>query len=189
MSSRRSTILLLLALSLVLMACGGGNQPASVSWRNVTLQMPDGWYVFEEEETRLSISNADIGPEAMRGVDPDDDEVELPTDVVAMFFTFEPRAAPADWRAYAEQQDATVESDEQIVIGEDVPATRIVMNYVTDDVPLREMVVVIPSRGIVVLAQPVPRAGQQDGPEVFLDYVDTFIEVLDAAQFGAPVME
>lgn len=189
MSSRRSIVLLLIALSLVLTACGGGNQPSSVTWRNVTLQMPDGWYVFEEEETRLSISNADIGPEAMRGVDPDNDEVELPTDVVAMFFTFEAQASPADWRAYAEQQDATVESDEQIVIGEDVPATRIVMNYVTDDVPLREMVVVIPSRRIVVLAQPVPRAGQQDGPEVFLEYVDTFIEVLDTAQFGAPVME
>ena len=189
MSSRRSIILLLVALSLVLTACGGGNQPSSVTWRNVTLQMPDGWYVFEEEETRLSISNADIGPEAMRGADPDDDEAELPNDVVAMFFTFEAQASPAAWRAYAEQQDATVESDEQILVGEDVPATRIVMNYVTDDVPLREMVVVVPSRGIVVLAQPVPRAGQQDGPEVFLDYVDTFIEVLDTAQFGAPVME
>ena len=135
MSSRRSIILLLIALSLVLTACGGGNQPSSVTWRNVTLQMPDGWYVFEEEETRLSISNADIGPEAMRGADPDDDEAELPNDVVAMFFTFEAQASPAAWRAYAEQQDATVESDEQILVGEDVPATRIVMNYVTDDVP------------------------------------------------------
>ena len=190
MSSHRSTVLFLVALALVLTACGGGNQPSSVTWRNVTLQMPDGWYVFEEEETRLSISNADIGPEAMRGVDIDpDDEVELDDDVVAMFLTFEPQASPADWRAYAEQQDATVESDEQIVIGGDVPATRIVMNYVTDGVPLREMVVVIPSRRVVVLAQPVPWAGQQDGPEVFLDHVDTFIEVLDTAEFGAPAME
>ena len=188
MSYRRSIFLLLAALSLLFVACGGGNQPSSVTWRNVTLPMPDGWYVFEDEDTRLSISNADIGPEAMRTTQEDPD-VESRTDVVAMFFTFEPRTVPGDWRTYAEQQDATVESDEQIIVGGDVPATRIVFSYVTDDVPLREMVVVIPSRNIVVLAQPVPTFGQQDGPELFLDHVDTFIEVLEAAEFGAPVLE
>jgi hypothetical protein len=187
-STRRSPPLFLVVLALVLTACGGGNQPSTVTWRNVTLQMPDGWYLFEEEETRLSISNADIGPEAMRTVEEDPD-VEPRTDVVAMFLTYEPRTVPGDWRTYAEQQDATIESDEQIVVGGDVPATRIVFSYVTDDVPLREMVVVIPSRSIVVLAQPVPTLGQQDGPEVFLDHVDTFIEVLDTADLGAPVLD
>jgi hypothetical protein len=186
-STRRSTVLLLVVLSLVLIACGG-NQPSSVTWRNVTFPMPDGWYVFEEEDTRLSISNADIGPEAMRTVQEDPD-VEPRNDVVAMFLTYEPRTVPGDWRTYAEQQDATIESDEQIFVGGDVPATRIVFSYVTDEVPLREMVVVIPSRNIVVLAQPVPTFGQQDGPEVFLDHVDTFIEVLDEADFGAPVLD
>ncbi len=187
MSPRRSTLLLLIVLALAITACGG-NQPSSVTWRNVTLPMPDGWYVFEEEDTRLSISNADIGPEAIRTAEEDPD-VEPRTDVVAMFLTYEPRTVPGDWRDYAERQDATVESDEQIVLGGDVPATRIVFSYVTDGIPLREMVVVIPSRSIVVLAQPVPTFGQQDGPEVFLDHVDTFIEVLDGADFGAPVLD
>lgn len=183
---RRSSLLLVLLL--VLAACGDGNQPSSVTWRNVTLQIPDGWYVFEEEDTRLSISNHDIGPEAMRGVREDED-VDPPDDVVAMFLTFEPRTVPDDWREYAEQQDATIESDDQIQVGGEVPATRIVMNYVTDGIPLREMVVVIPSRHIVVLAQPVPVFRQQDGPEIFLDHVDTFLEVLETAEFGAPVLE
>ncbi len=197
MHRRPSASLLLVALAVLLSACGGGNQPSSVTWRNVTLDLPDGWYVFEEEDTRLSISNRDIGSGAIRSsVDPDtdaeadgDDSAEPPTDVVAMFLTYEPRTVPADWRDYAEQQDATIESDEQILLGNDVPATRIVFSYVTEGVPLREMVVVIPSRNIVALAQPVPFAGQQDGPELFLDYIDTFIDVLDTAEFGAPVID
>lgn len=186
MSHRRTAVVLLVVLSLAITACGG-NQPSSVTWRNVTLPVPDGWYVFEEEDTRLSISNADIGPEALRTAE--DLDVEPRTDVVAMFLTHEPRTIPGDWRDYAEQQDATIESDEQIVVGGDVPATRIVFSYVTDGIPLREMVVVIPSRQIVVLAQPVPTFRQQDGPEVFLEYVDTFIEVLETTEFGAPVVE
>lgn len=179
---------LVFVLALVVTACGAGNQPSSVTWRNVTLQVPDGWYVFEEEDTRLSISNRDIGPAAVRGVEEGED-VDPPEDAVAMFFTFEPRTLPQDWREYAEQQDATVESDDQIQVGGEVPATRMVMNYVTDGIPLREMVVVIPSRNIVVLSQPVPVFRQQDGPEIFLDHVETFIEVLETAEFGAPVLE
>jgi hypothetical protein len=49
------------------------------------------------------------------------------------------------------------------------------------------MVVLIPSRGIEILAQPVPDPGDTDGPDVFLEHVDTFVEVVDGARFGAPV--
>lgn len=182
-SRRLRAVALVLALALLAAGCGGGNQPSSVTWRNVELQLPDGWYVFEEEATRLSISNRDIGPEAAFGAS------DLDGDVVAMFFTYEPGTQPADWRAFVEQQDATLESDEQIELQGEVPATRLIFSYETDDIPMREMVVVIPSRAIVLLAQPVPGPGQTDAPEVFLRYIDTFLEVLDEARFGAPVLD
>ena len=171
------------ALALALTACG---QPSSVSWRNVTVDVPDGWYVIEQEDTRLSIANADIGPTEVG--EPAREQPEGP--VVAMWFTYEPNTLPDDWRRYVDDQDATLESDDQIHLGAgDVPATRLVFSYTTNDIPTREMVVVIPSRAIVVLAQPVPRPGETGAPEVFLDHIQTFLEVLDTAEFGAPVLD
>jgi len=172
-----------LLIALFLVACGGG-QPSEVTWRNITFQVPEGWYVFEEADTRLSLANADIGPEAIRSADDIPDQ-----DVVAIFFTFEPSTVPADWRAYAQAQEAAVEIDESIQLGDGVPATRIQFDYVTGGIPLREMVVVIPSRGVVALAQPVPGPGQQDGPEVFLEYRAVFDEILESARFGPPLMD
>jgi hypothetical protein len=172
---------LLLWLTVVAVSCGG--QPSAVEWRNVTVRLPDDWYVFEEADTRLSISNEDIGPEAMREGAPEVDEP-----VVAMFFTYEPTTSPDEWRSYVEEQDATLEVDDRLELDGEVPATRFVFSYVTDGVPLREMVVVIPSRSIVVLAQPVPAVGDTSGPDVFLAYVETFMQVLEEASFGAPVL-
>jgi hypothetical protein len=184
MIARSSRLLAaVLVLALFVAACGGGNQPSSVTWRNVEIDLPDGWYVFEEEATRLSISNQDIGPEAVFGAS------DLEGDVVAMFLTYEPGTQPNDWRRFVEEQGAELESDDQIVLDGEVPATRLVFRYETDGIPLREMVVVIPSRAIVVLAQPVPAPGDTDAPEVFLRYIDTFIEVLETARFGAPLMD
>jgi hypothetical protein len=51
------------------------------------------------------------------------------------------------------------------------------------------MVVVIPSRSIVLLAQPVPGPGDEDAPDVFLAYLEDFLEVLETAEFGAPVLD
>lgn len=175
-------ILLLVAAAAV--GCDGGNQPSSVEWRNVTVPVPDGWYVFEEADTRLSISNQDIGPEApLEGV------ADVDEPVVAMFFTYEPRTQPDDWRRYVEEQDATLEVDDRLELDGEVPATRLVFSYVTDDVPLREMVVVIPSRSIVVLSQPVPSVGDTSGPDTFLVHIETFMQVLEEARFGAPVLD
>jgi hypothetical protein len=175
---------LALLLAATAAGCSDGGQPSAVDWRNVTVRLPDGWYVFEEADTRLSISNQDIGPEAMRDGAPDADEP-----VVAMFFTYEPNTLPDDWRRYVEEQDATLEVDDRLELDGEVPATRLVFSYVTDGVPLREMVVVIPSRSIVVLSQPVPAVGDTSGPDVFLDNVETFMQVLEEASFGAPVLE
>jgi hypothetical protein len=174
-------MLLALLMGGVLVLAGCGGDPSSVTWRNISFDVPEGWYVFEETDTRLSLSNADIGPEAIRSADDVPDE-----DIVAIFFTYEPGATPDDWRRYTEQQEATLEADEAIQLGDGVPATRLVFDYATGDIPLREMVVVIPSRHVVALAQPVPRVGQQDGPEVFLEYRETFDEILESATFGPP---
>jgi hypothetical protein len=174
-----------LTLGLLLVACGGG-QPSSVTWRNVTLPVPEGWYVFEQEETRLSLSNADIGV----GETPGEPREQPEGDVVAMHFTFEPRTQPADVREHLAEQDATIESDQQILLGEDeVPATQLVYSYETGGTPTREMVVVIASRAIVLLAIPVPLPGDEDAPEVFLEHIDTFLEVLEGAEFGSPILE
>jgi hypothetical protein len=171
-------------LALLLVACGGASQPSTVEWRNMTIPLPDGWYLFEDEDTRLSISNHDLGPAAdgEAGTQPADD-------VVAMFFTYEPRTIPDDWRDFVEQQDAELETDRQLELRDEVPATQLVFSYVTDGTPTREMALVIPSRGVVLLAQPVPGPGDQDAPEVFLDHLDVFVEVVEAIEFGPPVAD
>jgi hypothetical protein len=181
----RSRVALLVVLALFVAGCGGG-QPSSVTWRNVTFSVPDGWYVFEQEETRLSLSNADIGV----GDTPGEPREQPDGDVVAMHFTYEPRTQPADVREHLAAQDATIESDQQILLGEDeVPATQIVYAYETGGTPTREMVVVIASRAIVLLAIPVPLPGDEDAPEVFLRHIETFLEVLDGAEFGSPQLD
>ena len=170
-------------LAAALAACGGSDQPDHVEWRNIGMDLPDGWYLFEETDTRLSISNQPLGTSA------DPTEIAEAEDVVAMFLTFEPGVLPGDWREFVDEQDATIETDDEVIIGEDVPATRLVFAYESNGVPTREMVVVIPSREVVVLAQPVPYPDERDAPEVFLRYIDTFMEVIESMDPGAPVRD
>jgi hypothetical protein len=174
----------LLALLVLLTGCGGGDdpQPDSVTWRNITLDLPDGWWVYERTDTLLSISNVDLRPT---------DEPPAPPegDVVSMSFTYRPGESPDDWRRFVADQDATLEADNRLVLDGEVPATQLVYRYVTNEVPTREMVVLIPSRSISVLSQPVPGPGDEDAPEVFLDWIDTFLEVLETAELGRPVLD
>jgi hypothetical protein len=48
---------------------------------------------------------------------------------------------------------------------------------------------VIASRAVVLLAIPVPLPGDTDAPDVFLRHLETFLEVLDSAQFGSPRLD
>ena len=172
-------------LAVLVAACGGSNQPSSVEWRNVEMDLPDAWYLFEEEADRLSISNQDIGLGDIAG-----QPNEWPEgDVVAMFFTYEPSTRPDDWRQLLEQLDAEIETDNQIRLQGEVPATQLIYRYETEGVLTREIVVVIPSPAIVLLAQPVPPPGSADQTEVFLAYLDDFMGVLESAAFGAPVLD
>lgn len=182
-SGRLIAVLLMAGL---LAACGGGgsSQPATVQWRNLEIDLPESWFLFEDEDTRLSISNADLRP-------PGEDEEFAPPDedVVAMFFTYEPRSLPDDWRDFVEEQDAELETDRSLELEGGVPATQLVFSYVTDGIATREMVVLIPSRRVVILAQPVPSMTEGDAPEVFLEHIDTFMEVVESIEFGAPVID
>lgn len=175
----------LAAIALVVLGCGDDSQPDAVSWRNVEFDVPDGWYVFEEEEDRLSLSNQDIGIGEVVGTPADWPD----GDVVAMFLTYEPGTLPGDWRDLLDRLDAEVETDDSLVLPGDVPATRLIYRYETEGVVTREMVVVIPSRAIVLLAQPVPAPGDTDVSDVFLDYLDTMMGVLESASFGAPLLD
>lgn len=175
-------IAIFVVAALVVSACGTDRQPDAVMWRNIDIAIPDGWYIFEHTSDRLSIANVDLAAYTESGTAPDDD-------VVAMFFTHEPATLPADWRALLDQRGAHVETDDRIVIADDIPATRLIYAFESAGVPTREMVVLVPSRQVVVLAQPVPRPGQPDGPEVFLTHLDTFLEVVTSAQYGRPLLD
>lgn len=172
-------------LALLAAACGADSQPGEVTWRNVELQLPDGWFLFEEEADRLSISNQDIGIGDVVGQPNERPE----GDVVAMFFTYEPDTVPDDWRELLARLDAEIETDARLTLAGAVPATQLIYRYETEGVLTREMVVVIPSRAIVLLAQPVPPPGSDDQSEVFLAYLDDFMGVLESATFGAPVLD
>ncbi len=174
-----------MTLAVVATGCGGSNQPGSVEWRNISMELPDGWYLFEEEDTRLSMSNQDIGIGEVQG-----EPKERPEgDTVAMFFTYEPGTVPDDWRDLLETLDAEIETDRALRLEGDVPATQIVYRYETQGVITREMAVVIPARSVVLFAQPVPAPGDDDVSDVFLDHLDDFMSVLESAEFGAPVQD
>ncbi len=173
-SLRRLGLLGLGLLLALLTACGGGDD-GSVAWRDLTLVPPDGWQVFEQGDFVLSLADAPLGGEGARGAR-----------AVAAQFTHEPDTVPDDWRRFVEEQGGELEVDEAITV-DDLPATRLVFSYVTNEVPTREMVVLVPSRGIVMLFQPVIEMGETDGPDRFVAKRDEFEAILAGIDFGAPL--
>lgn len=173
---RRLTLLVAI-LALVVAACGPSDT-GTQDWRGLTLDLPEGWIVFERSPTLLSVANAPLGEEAG---DPGDR-------VVAAQFTYDPGTTPDDWRDFVEEQDGELEADTAVTLDE-VPARKLVFSYTTGGTPTREMVVVVPSRGVVVLMQPVPFKGQRDAPQIFLDHLEQFEAILTSIRFGAPVEE
>lgn len=173
---RRSGLAVLLVLLAMLAACGGPSDTGTQEWRDLEVTTPEGWQVFERRDTLLSMADGDLGPE---GGDPGDR-------TVAAQFTYDPGAGADDWRQLITEAGGTIEVDDRLHL-DGVPATRLVFSWVTNDVPTREMVVLVPARRLVLLFQPVPVAGQTDAPDVYLEHTDEFNAILESITFGAPV--
>jgi hypothetical protein len=150
----------------------------TVEWRDLELTTPDGWAAYETRDTLLYLADGEPGEEpGDRG-----------TLRVAAQITYQPGSSPDDWRELVEAEGGTLETDEATSV-DGVPATRLVFSWESGGTPTREMVVLVPSRSLVMLFQPVPVQGQTDGPDVFVDRRDEFEEILTSVRFGAPVEE
>ena len=155
-------------------ACGG--QPASVDWRNVVLPVPDGWIVVEVTDERVRLASA--------GVDEG-----VPADgVTVLTVAFDPSTLPDDVRSSIRSRGATLESDAAILVGDEVPATRFVVLDTGASPPTRELIVLVPSRGIVAVGSVVPGSAVTDPAARLLDDLDAALGVLVDAAYGPPVV-
>lgn len=182
MSAARSIVLALL-VALVAACSGGPGGSGPLAWRDLDLVVPSGWQVLDQRADLLLIANRDLRADDIEATPslPQDPEAN---DAVAVQFTTDPSNADA-WRSLIEQEGGEVEADRRIQV-DGIPATAITFTWTTNRVPTREQVVVVPSRDLVILLQPVPVQGQQTGPDVFLRHVEEFEAILASLDFGAP---
>lgn len=159
---------------LAVTACSGA--PSAVEWRNVVLPVPEGWVVVEvaDERVRLASASAEDG---------------VPSEgLVVLTIAFDPRALPDDVRTSALARGAVIESDAPIVVGDDVPATRFVVLDPTQVPPTREVVVLVPSRGLVATGGVVVGPDVADPAARLLEDLDVLLGVLVEASYGPPAL-
>ena len=184
MSVRRMLVLTLLAAVLAACSPGGGGGAGPLAWRDLDLVVPSGWQVLTQRPDLLLIANRDLRADDIEAT-PSLPEDPQANDAVAVQFATDGSNAEA-WRSLIEAEGGEIESDRRIQL-DGIPATAITFQWVTNDVPTREQVVIVPSRDLVVLLQPVPITGQRTGPEVYLRHVEEFQAILDSLDFGAPI--
>ncbi len=184
LSAPRALVLALLAALVAACSAGGGGGAGPLEWRDLDLVVPSGWQVIEQRGDVLRIANADLRADDIEAT-PALPEDPATNDVVAVQFTTDPSNADA-WRSLIEQEGGDIEADRRIQL-DGIPATSITFNWVTNNVPTREQVVIVPSRELVLLLQPVPVQGQQNAPDIYLRHVEEFQAILDSLDFGAPV--
>lgn len=170
---RPATPLLAPLLAAVLVAAACASDGGTVRWRDLRLDVPDGWLVTERNGTALSLADAPFHEEAA-------DELSA-----AVFLRHEPATDAADWRRFVGEQGGELEVDEPVTVG-GAPGTRLVFTYDANGTVLTEMVVVVPSRDLVVLLQPVVARGSRDGPATFASHRGTFERLLASVVFGPP---
>jgi len=157
-----------LLLPLVLAACSGSSQ---VTWPGLRFDLPAGWEVLEQTDTRLVVADH-LASEGGRGV--------------LVTFLRVPGTLPDDWREIVAARGAELESDEAVLIAGDVPATQLVLRDTVDGTPVREVLLVVASRGLVIAVLPRLEPGDQDGPELLLESLDAVRGLLDEVELAPP---
>jgi hypothetical protein len=172
-----AVVLAWLLAGVLLAACSRGEAAPGgvIEWRELTIDLPDGWVEVDRTDTSLTVADAPRSSEpGTRG------DIEVATQ-----FTVEPDTTIDDWRDFVTDQDATLEEDGSTQVG-DLPANLIQWSFVTNGVPTRERVVIVPSRELVIFQQPVPTQDETAAPEWFDEHVDEFDALLEGISFGAP---
>ena len=146
--------LAMLLLPLVVLGCTASNE---VSWPGVRFQLPEGWEVLEQTSARLLLADH-LAAEGERGV--------------LVTFLRVPGTLPDDWRATIAERGAELESDEGVLISGDVPATQLVLRDTVGSTPVREVLLIVASRGLVVAVTPRVQPGELDGPDLLLESLD-----------------
>jgi len=165
----RRTLALLL-VPIVLAACSGS---ARVDWPGLRLDLPDGWERIEERSDRLVLADH-LADEGERGV--------------LVTFLRVPGTLPDDWRQRIAERGALLESDEGVRIAGDVPATQLVLLDRIDGTPVREVILVVASRGLVIAITPRVTPGDEDGPELLLESLDEVRSLLDIIELAPPAL-
>jgi hypothetical protein len=167
-AARRS--LMLGALLLVASACGASTE---LRWASVRAELPVGWEVIRSTDSQLLLADH-IAADGERGV--------------LITFLRAPGTLPDDWRSTVTERGALLESDEPVLVAGDVPATQLILRDTVDGIPLREALLVIPSRELVVAITPRLEPGDTDGPELLLESLDGVRGFLDGIQLAIPGM-
>lgn len=164
------------AITLSAGCSSGGTAPGgTLEWRELTIDLPADWVELGRTETSLSLGDG-----------PGSTEPGVRGDLfVSAQLTIEPATTADDWRRFVDEQSATLERDADATVGS-LPATLVQYSFTTNGIPTRERVVVVPSRDLVILQQPVPMQGETEGPQWFDDHLDEFDALLEGIVFGAP---
>ena len=158
----------LLLAPLLLAACAGVER---VDWTGARFELPEGWEVLTDERDRLVIADH-LTAEEDRGV--------------LVTFLRVPGVLPADWRQRVADRGATLESDTGILIAGDVPATQLVLLDEVDGTPVREVLLVVASRELVIAITPRVPPGETGAPRLLLDRLDAVRELLDDIDLAPP---
>jgi len=165
---RRSLLLAALLLPALLAGCGGSD---AVEWPGVRIDLPAGWEVLDVAPQRLVLADH-LSTEGERGV--------------TITFLRAPGVLPDTWRATVAERGALLESDEAVRIAGDVPATQLVLLDTVQGTQVRETLLVVPSRELVIAITPRVVLGDTDGPDLLLGSLDEVRAFLDGIELAVP---
>jgi hypothetical protein len=157
-------MLVLGVLILLGAACGPSSE---LRWSTVRAEVPAGWEIVASSDSQLILADH-LAADGERGV--------------LITFLRAPGTLPDDWRSDVAARGALLESDEAVLVAGDVPATQLILLDTVDGIRLREALLVIPSRGLVVAITPRLAAGDTDGPELLLASLDAVRGFLDGIE-------